>query len=412
MAFCRPQTSSDLQQHLRAASGPLLRPSAPSKLVPPPFKYQRASTAIKSSPGPGWVNADDSWLSEIDRNRPAMMPPLIFTDDELMEPEALLLTNPDQAQSLGLGPVHRWVMVSADRRLVFPKDYCRIAGTPEGSLWENHKAFEGVMAPYAIGHIDFETPVDLGSITVLSAPVSCSKTSSYPLRLGVATAAHNFRSDRAYLYCADVRAFTHPCMLPFSGVDPTDKLPTLAQAAGARLFQAEGPVDDGESPIAVVKPDEQAASKAYPALKARPLQILSAPDILLYNLRMRPSKHGEAFPFLHMHMWDSEHGLDFVIPCHDNPIGKIIAVTGVAGKKLGLAPGEPPPAPELMEAAEQLPLGCCVVSPGDVVGYDGEYLMHRASATGGMGGGPVRDIRRPKLFYGIHLGTTVKAAAV
>ena len=45
-----------------------------------------------------------------------------------------------------------------------------------------------------------------------------------------------------------------------------------------------------------------------------------------------------------------------------------------------------------------------VASAGDVVGYDGCYLVHRCSCHGGMTGSPLPVLQQPLAIVGIHLG--------
>ena len=69
--------------------------------------------------------------------------------------------------------------------------------------------------------------------------------------------------------------------------------------------------------------------------------------------------------------------------------------------RYGIAPG--PAAHQAIKEMERcLPPKQAVISVGDVVGYDGFHMSHRASCSRGMSGSPVRRVEEPQLFYGIH----------
>ncbi len=53
-----------------------------------------------------------------------------------------------------------------------------------------------------------------------------------------------------------------------------------------------------------------------------------------------------------------------------------------------------------------------VASAGDVVGYDGRYIAHRASSSQGISGAALRPVEQPGLFLGTHLGAESKCCLV
>lgn len=81
-----------------------------------------------------------------------------------------------------------------------------------------------------------------------------------------------------------------------------------------------------------IRPPFIAASVAYPDLA--PLQsgaMPSPPASLTMKLRVMPLRDG-VFPQLVSQDWSADMGLDVVVPCHTNPKGRWVALTGIAGK--------------------------------------------------------------------------------
>ena len=96
-------------------------------------------------------------------------------------------------------------------------------------------------------------------------------------------------------------------------------------------------------------PDGVAADVAYPALRSTAAtRVPDPPDFLITKLPLQPSEIGQCFPLLGGHGWLPSMGLNFDVPCHEDPKGCDIAISGIAGESLACRgmkstePGEGP----------------------------------------------------------------------
>ncbi|KAK9810929.1 hypothetical protein WJX73_009201 [Symbiochloris irregularis] len=333
--------------------------------------------------------ANDAWLSPIDRSGPYDSPEL--PEYDMVVPEALLETNPSTASSLGLSCIHLWWMFDENRELVAPvKRSWEGSETPQGRLYPHRTEYTGCLTPFILASKNQNSPYGLGSLTVLTPPIAVGDGT---FEVMVATADHCLEPDNVHELCSRPEGFI-PGQLPFTGLDPQYKPPTLKDVAGAEFFEAQSAIDAQGFPA----PEPRASNAAYPPLQALDglVSVKDVPGVRIFPLRLTPNKRGQVFPFMGGQLWELCFGFDFGVPTHEDPSQLTVVLTGFAGasfKQKAFVAG----------LGEEMRMA--VASAGDVVGGGERYVFHRCSASGGLSGGMLRIVDRPQLLVGVHLGT-------
>ncbi|KAK9797791.1 hypothetical protein WJX73_005420 [Symbiochloris irregularis] len=345
----------------------------------------------------GFSRAPDAWAYEFDPSGPSIL------TNEICVPWP-------NARERGPGaPMFHLGFSLGDSGLVIPERLASSPGNvPEAALKEAKDLYQQVKVPYVLFYDAYSLATEgayVGTLTMLTPPVEVAGQPGVA-QVGYVTAEHCLhRRPGHFLVSNDLASVKDATALHSNITDgswkvnkPVDILsPALHKElyAPGRTYQLFLP--------------ETTAMEGYKGISEQVLEMTNEPDVAIMTTTPRQMPTGGYFPCAEEFGNAAGQPADFMVPtCKEPALHDLITVSGMPGpvdqdQAIRLYGAEAADAAALVKELHScLKPYTAVVSPGDILAYDGWHLAHRSSAWKGMAGGPVRVLDRPQLLLGIH----------